>query len=102
MQRSVFKLYVAGQSPNSVRAVKNLQAICQTQLGGAATIEVIDVLKEPERALADKVVVTPTLVKTAPAPRQVIVGNLSKMDEVLSALGLAPMSEQEFGGSPKS
>lgn len=102
MQRPVLKLYVAGQSPNSARAVKNLQTICHTQLGGAATIEVIDVLKEPERALADNVVVTPTLVKTAPAPRQVIVGSLSKTDEVLSALGLASLPGQESGGSSKS
>ena len=83
-----FRLYLAGGAPNSVRALANLYAICRKHFPESHRIEVIDVLKEPLRALADAILVTPTVVKVSPAPEQQIIGNLSEEDEVLRALGL--------------
>jgi circadian clock protein KaiB len=74
----VFRLYLAGGAPNSVRAYANLYAICRKHFPGSHRIEVIDVLKEPLRALAEAILVTPTVVKLSPWPEQ----------QVLFALGL--------------
>ena len=84
----VFRLYVAGGAPNSVRALANLYAICRKHFPESHRIEVIDVLKEPMRALAEAILVTPTVVKVSPAPELQIIGNLSDEEEVLRALGL--------------
>jgi circadian clock protein KaiB len=84
----VFRLYVAGGAPNSVRALANLYAICRRHFPESHRIEIIDVLQEPLRALAETILVTPTLVKVSPAPEQQIIGNLSEEEEVLRALGL--------------
>ena len=84
----VFRLYIAGGAPNSVRALANLYAICRKHFPESHRIEVIDVLKEPIRALADVILVTPTLVKVSPDPEQQIIGNLSEEEEVLRAFGL--------------
>ena len=84
----VFRLYIANGAPNSVRALANLYAICRKHFPESHRIEVIDVLQEPLRALAEAVLVTPTLVKVSPAPEQQIIGNLSEEEEVLRALGL--------------
>jgi len=84
----VFRLYLASGAPNSVRALANLYAICRKHFPESHRIEVIDVLKEPLRALSEAILVTPTLVKVSPAPEQQIIGNLSEENEVLRALGL--------------
>ncbi len=83
-----FRLYVADDTPNSVQARANLTALCRQYLPAHHEIEVIDVLREPERALADGILMTPTLVKLAPAPVRKIVGTLSQKETVLHALGL--------------
>jgi circadian clock protein KaiB len=90
----VFRLYLAGGAPNSVRAFANLYAICRKHFPGSHRIEVIDVLKEPLRALAEAILVTPTLVKLAPWPEQQVIGDLSEEESVLLALGL-PLNESE-------
>jgi circadian clock protein KaiB len=82
------RLYVAGDTQNSASAVSNLNAICKTHLPDAFDIEVVDVFREPKRALADGVLMTPTLVKLAPSPVTRIVGTLSNLAPVLQALGL--------------
>ncbi|HZJ14389.1 MAG TPA: circadian clock KaiB family protein [Chthoniobacteraceae bacterium] len=84
----VFQLYIAGGAPNSVRALANLYAICHKYFPESHRIEVIDILKEPLRALADAVLVTPTVIRISPAPEQQIIGDLSEEEEVLRALGL--------------
>jgi circadian clock protein KaiB len=90
----VFRLYLAGGAPNSVRAFANLYALCRKHFPGSHRIEVIDVLKEPLRALAEAVLVTPTVVKVSPWPEQQIIGDLSEEEAVLRALGL-PQNESE-------
>jgi circadian clock protein KaiB len=84
-----FRLYVADHGPNSAQAVNNLIALCRKHLLNRYEIEIVDVLREPKRALADMVLMTPTLVKLSPAPATRIVGNLSQLQPLLQSLGLA-------------
>jgi circadian clock protein KaiB len=86
--RYSFRLYVAGDAPNSALARRNLHAICQAYLPDRHVIEIVDIYLEPARALADKVFMTPTLLKLAPPPPQSLVGSLSQTQTVLLALGL--------------
>jgi circadian clock protein KaiB len=83
-----FRLYVAGDTQNSAQARANLAVICRDYLSGKYEIEIVDVLKEPKRALDDGIFMTPALVKLGPAPAQRLVGTLSQTEIVLLALGL--------------
>ncbi len=83
-----FRLYQVNGAPNSVRALSNLYAICRKHFPDSHRIEVINVLEEPLRALAESVFVIPTVVRVSPLPEQQIIGNLSEEQEVLRALGL--------------
>ena len=84
----VMRLYIADNAPNSARAIANLEAICKEHLDVKFKLEIIDVLEYPQRALADGVVVTPSLTKVSPSPVAKIVGNLSDKGGVLHALGI--------------
>jgi circadian clock protein KaiB len=84
------RLYIVGGAPNSVQAVANLEAICREHLKGGHRLEVVDVMVHPKRAMADGVLVTPSLAKLAPLPAANVVGNLSDRNKVLIALGLKP------------
>lgn len=81
-----FRLYVAGRTSNSRQAVTNLAGLCRTHLPGRHEVEVIDVLREPQRALAEGVFVTPMLIKIAPAPKCRVIGALHDTEQVLWAL----------------
>jgi len=87
-----FRLYVAGEAPNSMQAVANLAALCQIHLRDRHEIEIIDVFREPKRALAESIFMTPTLVVLAPLPVRKIIGTLSRTQTVLLALGLADIA----------
>lgn len=89
-RRTVFKfrLYVAGDAQNSLQARANLAALCDELLADRHTVDVVDVFKDPGRALADGIFMTPTLVKLAPKPTRKIVGTLSHRQSLLDALGL--------------
>ena len=82
------QLYVAGQSPKSVRAFANLTALCKKHLKGRYRIEVIDLLEHPDMARGDQIVAIPTLVIKLPAQVQKIIGDLSNTDRVLVGLAL--------------
>jgi circadian clock protein KaiB len=84
----VLRLYVAGGAPNSVQAIANLEAICREYLEDGHELEVVDVLEHPQRAMAEGVLVTPSLAKLSPLPAANVVGNLSDKAKVLLALGL--------------
>lgn len=90
--RFEFRLYVAGDAPNSAQALANLRTLCRVHLPDRHQIEVVDVFREPKRALADRIFLTPTLVKLAPGPTQTIVGTLSHTQPVLWALGLETLT----------
>ena len=80
------RLYVAGNAPNSVRAIANARAICEEHFNGSHDLEIVDLLDHPVRGLADGIVVTPTLLKLLPLPVQRVIGDLSDTDQVLLML----------------
>lgn len=88
--RIKFRLYVANHAQNSVKAIANLTALCREYLPNRHEIEIVDVYKDPMRALADGVLMTPTLIRVSPLPSRRIVGTLSQTQLVLDALGLEP------------
>lgn len=83
-----FRLYIAADALNSVQAVANLTQFCSEHLFDRHEIEIVDVFREPRRALADGVLMTPTLIKLSPLPVKRIVGTLSQSLTVSQALGL--------------
>ncbi|MEP6482826.1 MAG: circadian clock KaiB family protein [Rudaea sp.] len=83
-----FRLYVAGDAQNSALALANLTAFSRAHLKDRHEIEIVDVFREPKRALADGIFMTPTLIKLAPVPVRRIVGTLSQTQPMLQALGL--------------
>lgn len=87
-----FRLYVADHAQNSLLAIANLNALCRTHLPDRHEIEVVDVFREPKRALEDGILLTPTLVKFEPSPKRSVVGTLSQTQSVLHALGLEPIA----------
>ncbi|MBW4551093.1 MAG: circadian clock protein KaiB [Aphanocapsa sp. GSE-SYN-MK-11-07L] len=84
----VLKLYVAGNTPNSVRALKTLNNILEREFQGVYALKVIDVLKNPQLAEEDKILATPTLSKILPPPVRRIIGDLSDREKVLIGLDL--------------
>ena len=82
-----FRLYIAGDTPNSALALSNLHDLCRVHLQDRHEIEVVDVFKEPHRAREDKILMTPTLIRIGSSPVR-IVGTLSSRPVVLQTLGL--------------
>jgi circadian clock protein KaiB len=82
------RLYVAGQSPKSIRAFTNLKKICEQHMAGRYHIEVIDLLKNPQLAAGDQILAVPTLVRKLPVPIKQIIGDLSNEDRTLVGLDL--------------
>jgi len=87
------RLYVAGQTANSIRAFANLKKICEEYLAGEYRIEVIDLLKNPQLAKGDQIIAVPTLVRKLPVPIKKIIGDLANTDRVLVGLDIRPASE---------
>ena len=86
--RYVLHLYVAGKSPNSVRAIANLKRICEERLQGCYELEVIDLYQQPQLAQGAQIVAVPTLIKKLPLPLRSIVGDMSDSGRVLAVLDL--------------
>jgi circadian clock protein KaiB len=90
------RLYVAGPTPNSVAAFRNLEQICEEHLGGRYHIEVIDLVKNPKLAQGDQILAVPTLVRQLPSPIRKIIGNLSNTERVLVGLDLRAHDANPF------
>lgn len=84
----ILRLYVAGQTLKSVAAFNNLKIICEEQLKGQYSIEVIDLLKNPQLARDNQILAVPTLVRKLPKPVRNIIGDLSNTERVLVGLDL--------------
>lgn len=85
------RLYVAGKTPKSVTALSNLKKYCEEHLQGQYTIEVIDLLLNPQLAEGDQILAIPTLVKKVPDPVRKIIGDLSNKEKVLVGLDIRPL-----------
>jgi circadian clock protein KaiB len=84
------RLYVAGQTPKSLRALANLKRICDEHLAGKYHIEIIDLLENPQLASTDQILAIPTLIRKVPEPMRKIIGDLSNVERVLVGLDLRP------------
>lgn len=93
-----FRLYVAGEKPNSLLAIANLTEMCETHLPGRHEIEIVDVAEHPKRALLESIFMTPTLVAVTPYPGRRIVGTLSNTEPILQILGLGSAQRRSFPG----
>lgn len=91
------RLYVAGQTPKSVAAIRNLHSICESHLAGRYTITVIDLRVHPQLAAGDQILALPTLVRHLPTPLTKIIGDLSNTDRVLVGLEIRPVQAPEGG-----
>jgi len=80
------RLYVAGQTPKSVTALANLKRICEEHMNGEYSVEVIDLMENPQLARRDQIVAIPTLVRELPSPLKRIIGDLSNTERVLVGL----------------
>src|SRR5436189_2381543 len=87
------RLYVAGKTPKSVTALKNLKKYCETYLQGKYCIEVIDLLEKPQLAEGDQIFAIPTLVRKVPEPIRKIIGDLSNEEKVLVGLNIRPVKQ---------
>lgn len=89
MKKYQLRLYVTGETPQSIRAIENLERICkEKELEDLYEIVIIDILKEPALADEDKIIATPTLVRALPPPFRKIIGDLSETGKVLLGLDL--------------
>lgn len=93
-----FRLYVAGDAPNSLQAIANLTEICKTHLPDRYDIEIVDVLLDPKRALTESIFLTPMLLTDSPYPGHRIVGTLSQTEPILQILGLGAAQRQPIPG----
>ena len=89
-ERYVLTLYVTGATAGSLRAIANIKAICEQYLKGRYQLEVVDVYRRPARLRRDQVVAVPTLIKKLPIPLRLLVGDLSRTEQVLQGLDLVP------------
>ncbi len=89
-ERFVLRLYVAGATPASQRAVENIKQLCEQHLKGRHRLEVIDIYQQPELAQGVQIIAAPTLVKSLPLPLRRFIGDMSKTERLLLGLGVEP------------
>jgi len=87
-ERYVLRLYVTGATARSLRAIANVKAICEQYLKGRYQLEVVDAYLRPDLLRRDQIVAVPTLIKKLPLPLRLLVGDLSRTEQVLQGLGL--------------
>ena len=76
------KLYISGAAPNSLKAVRNIRRICRKYFAGQYVLQIIDIYMKPHLARSQNIIAVPTLIKDAPIPLRIFIGNLSAIDEV--------------------
>lgn len=101
-ERYELRLYIAGTTPASGKAVENLRAICEEHLKGRYELTVIDVFQQPLLAKNEQIIAVPTLIKKLPAPLRRIVGDLSNEHRVLVGLDLKPKDHGQGRASSRS
>ena len=88
-ERYLLRLYIAGTTPRSNRAIVNIRKICEEHLKGRYELEVVDVMKNPSLAAGEQIIAAPTLVKKRPLPEQRVIGDMSRTDGLLQRFSLA-------------
>ena len=90
------RLYVAGPTPKSIAAFRNLEDLCEEHLAGRYHISVIDLMKSPQLAKGDQILAVPTVVRNLPSPIRKVIGNLSNTERVLVGLDLRARDADPF------
>lgn len=93
-ERFLLRLYVAGTTPKSVRAIANIKKICEEELQGRYDLEVVDTYQQPDEMNGDQIIAVPTLIKRLPAPLRKLIGDLSDREKVIVGLGIKPKDEK--------
>jgi circadian clock protein KaiB len=88
-EKYIFKLYVTGAAPSSMRAVVNVRKFCETYLAGRFEMEIIDIFKNPQIAKSAQLIAAPTLIKEFPLPVRRFIGDMSKTEKLLGGLDIA-------------
>ena len=83
------QLYVAGMSPKSMQAIKNIKKLCDENLPGAYELEIIDLYKNPGAAREHQIIFSPSLVKQHPLPKKIVIGTFDDQEKVIKALGIS-------------
>jgi circadian clock protein KaiB len=95
MDRYHLKLFIAGHTSRSLRAVKFLKETCEEFLAEKYDLEIVDTLEHPEVAEEDKILATPTLIKESPGPLRRIIGDLSNKEKLILALDFEGLKEKQ-------
>jgi circadian clock protein KaiB len=93
-EKYVLRLYVAGLTPRSQTAIKNIKKICEEHLKGRYDLEVIDVYQKPVLAKGEQIIAAPTLIKKLPLPLRRFIGDLSDSERILLGLDLRPKGQR--------
>jgi circadian clock protein KaiB len=99
MNKYLFRLFIAGQTPRARQAIDNISRICEERLPGQYEMVVVDVLEEPQLAEDERIIATPTLIKSLPPPLRRIIGDLSDTKKVLLGLDLPLITDPFSPGS---
>lgn len=84
----VLTLFVSGASDMSVRAIRNVRALCEQHLKDRYQLEIVDIYRDAASMLSHNVVAAPTLIKESPLPKRRLVGDLSDTTRVFAALDI--------------
>lgn len=87
-EQYILRLYVAGTTPRSVRAIENIKQICEQHLKGRYDLEVIDIYQQPILSQGEQIIAAPTLVKKLPEPLRTFIGDMSNTEKILVGLDL--------------
>jgi circadian clock protein KaiB len=90
----VLRLYIAGNTTRSTKAIENIREVCEKELKGRYTLEVIDIYQQPELARGEQIIAAPTLIKELPMPLRRIIGDLSSTERILIGLNLESISDR--------
>ena len=97
MSKYLLRLFVTGASSRTGTAIANLRRICEQQLSGEYELEIIDVQEFPERAETEKILATPTLIKSLPLPLRRVIGDMSDTEKVLLGLEVQSVGNSAAG-----
>jgi circadian clock protein KaiB len=89
-QKYLLKLYVAGITPQSKKAIENITQICEENLKGRYDLQIVDIYSNPTLAKGEQIIAAPTLIKKLPLPLRRFIGNMSDKEKILVGLDLRP------------
>ena len=98
-RKYVLRLYVAGSTPRSVRAIQNIRKVCEEHLAGRFDLQIIDIHQQPALVKDGQIIAAPTLVRELPPPLRKYIGDLADPERVLLSLDISPIGsiEQDRG-----